>query len=392
MDIAYHPITYQLGTFTLSQINWSTLVKEVYAIIMSFCKMAFCPHDAEVIIQSVHAPLQKLIKNKTKNVLTQNWTLEIFSFSPHVTFQHIKGKDNVLADSLSHLQCLGIYEKSPPEKPGEEYDITICEEGETIQEYVQPKDFTPPNPDMVTLVTDSNNEESVINKHTFQVGDDIYEKDLTLIPKPHIQYTPHQIKWFQMKDPSLAIIMNKLQKGTHPNKSLPNMYFLNTDGVLYHCVWEGSQSSEAVVVPKGLYQLVLTMCHDLMWHTATGWSHKKLQICKQDCTKQVHQCKECQHVSLKESCYVDSNLQIPRLPMLFIAMDLLGEYPEMANANCYPLTFFCMITSFVNIIPIKDKKTETVINAYIKYIYANEGRSKFMLSDNGEEFSSDSMA
>ena len=90
-----------------------------------------------------------------------------------------------------------------------------------------------------------------------------------MIPEPHIQYTPYQIKWLQMKDPSLVVIMNKLQKGTHPHKPLPNTYFLNTDGILYHCVREDSQSFEAVVVQKKLYQMVLTMCHDLRGHNCT---------------------------------------------------------------------------------------------------------------------------
>ena len=103
LDFTYHPITYQSGTFTLGQINWSTPVKEVHAIMISFHKLASYLHDAEVVIQSDHAPLQKLIKNKTKNVLTQNWSLEIFSISIHVTFQHIKGKDNILANSQSCL-------------------------------------------------------------------------------------------------------------------------------------------------------------------------------------------------------------------------------------------------------------------------------------------------
>ena len=85
--------------------------------------------------------------------------------------------------------------------------MMIFDEGETIHEHVQPEDFTPSNPNMVTLVTNSNNEESVSDKHTFQVGDDIYEEDLH---KPHVQYTPHQIKHLQMKDPSLAVIINKL--------------------------------------------------------------------------------------------------------------------------------------------------------------------------------------
>ena len=51
--------------------------------------------------------------------------------------------------------------------------------------------------------------------------------------------------------------------------------------------------------------------------------------------------------------------------MSFIVVDLLGEYPEMENGNHYALTAICMLTSFVSIIPIKDKITETVINAHI---------------------------
>ena len=64
----------------------------------------------------------------------------------------------------------------------------------------------------------------------------------------------------------------------------------------------------------------------------------------------------------------------------------------MENGNFYALTIIYMLTLFVNIIPIKDKKTETVINAYIKYIYADKGGSKFILSNNGKEFCSASMA
>ena len=50
LDITYHPIMYQSGTFTSSQINWSTLVKEVYVIMMLFHKIAFYLHDVEVVI------------------------------------------------------------------------------------------------------------------------------------------------------------------------------------------------------------------------------------------------------------------------------------------------------------------------------------------------------
>ena len=121
--------------------------------------------------------------------------------------------------------------KGAPRKTGKEFGITIFDEGEIIHEHAQPEDVTPPHPDVVTLISNPNHKESVIDKHTFKVGDDLCEEDL---PKPHIQYTPHQIKHLQMKDPSLALIINKLQKGTQPQEPLPNTYFLNTDGVLYH--------------------------------------------------------------------------------------------------------------------------------------------------------------
>ena len=91
--------------------------------------------------------------------------------------------------------------KSPPEKPGEEFDITLFDEGEIIYEHAWPEDFTPLHSDVVTLISDPNHEEPIIDKHAFQVEDNLYEKDL---PKPHIWYTPQQIKHLQMTDPSLT--------------------------------------------------------------------------------------------------------------------------------------------------------------------------------------------
>ena len=125
------------------------------------------------------------------------------------------------------------------------------------------------------------------------------------------------------------------------------------------------------------------------------WVHKKILFLAeiearlyQTCV----QCKECQQVSLKEPHYVDSNLCISKLPMSFFVMDLLGENPETENGNHYTLTVICMLTPFISIVPIKEKKTETMINACIKYTYADKGRSQFILSDNGKEFSGASMA
>ena len=51
-----------------------------------------------------------------------------------------------------------------------------------------------------------------------------------------------------------------------------------------------------------------------------------------------------------------------------------------------------MHTSFVEAISIQDKRTESVIKAYIKNVYTYKGGSKFILTDRGSEFSSEAMS
>ena len=49
-----------------------------------------------------------------------------------------------------------------------------------------------------------------------------------------------------------------------------------------------------------------------------------------------------------------------------------------------------MLTSFVEVIPIEDKKTKTVIKVYVKCMYTDNDKSKFILTDS--EFSSGVMS
>ena len=51
----------------------------------------------------------------------------------HIEFKHIKGKDNVLVDSLSGLRHLGLHDDNDPEKPGQEYGKSIFDTDENIK-------------------------------------------------------------------------------------------------------------------------------------------------------------------------------------------------------------------------------------------------------------------
>ena len=68
-----------------------------------------------------------------KNDMVNNWLQEIYTINPHIGFEHIKGKENILADSLSRLKILGLYETNTPEKEGHGYSKFVFNlEPETV--------------------------------------------------------------------------------------------------------------------------------------------------------------------------------------------------------------------------------------------------------------------
>ena len=96
-----HPIAYVSGLFRGSQLNLAALMKEAYAIYMSIKKLSFYLTDAAVLLKSDHLPLKKFLQKNTMNNKVNNWAMELEAFN--IKFQHVSGKTNILADTLSHL-------------------------------------------------------------------------------------------------------------------------------------------------------------------------------------------------------------------------------------------------------------------------------------------------
>ena len=82
--------------------------------------------------------------------------------------------------------------------------------------------------------------------------------------------------------------------------------------------------------------------------------------------------------------------EIPKAPMDFISMDLIGEfYPPSTRGNRYALTVICMLTGWVWCVPILNKTANAVLKAYLKNVHHVFGPSRKILSDNGTEFKND---
>ena len=65
-----------------------------------------------------HATLSKFMYSVTKNGSVSNWSQEIHAITPYTDFEHTKGKENVLVDTVSRLRTLGLYKVNEPEKEG----------------------------------------------------------------------------------------------------------------------------------------------------------------------------------------------------------------------------------------------------------------------------------
>lgn len=99
-DGLLHPVSYTSSTFNKHQMNYSTIEKELLALIMAIRKFNCYLHGAPLIqVYTDHNPLQFLHRNRGHNQRLLRWSLFLQGYN--LKINHIKGTENVLADALS---------------------------------------------------------------------------------------------------------------------------------------------------------------------------------------------------------------------------------------------------------------------------------------------------
>ena len=99
--VSVHEVVFVSGLFRGSQLNWAALMEEAYALYMSVKKLSFYLIQADVLLKSNHLPLKRFLHKNILNSKVNDWVMGLESFN--IQFQHIKGQNNVLADTLSCL-------------------------------------------------------------------------------------------------------------------------------------------------------------------------------------------------------------------------------------------------------------------------------------------------
>ena len=358
-----HPITYASGLFKGSQINWAALTKEAYAIYMSVKKLNYYLNDCEgITLRSDHLPLKKFLQKNTLNTNVNNWAVELSSYK--INFEYIKGIKNTLADTMSRLVNITPEIQKESELPGYEFGYCVFEPLEPIKTI----------PKLINEIK----EDTKSNKNP----DPIPVPD-----EPKIQLDQTELRKLQSEDPFIKRVIKELMNG----RLVSSPYYIN-NGLLHKKINDNKQVFETLVVTPSCAPLLLYLAHNEMGHNGSTRTYMQIRRnyywkgMKADIYKYVKQCKECKEYNITPVKYVTGQFSSPAMPMEFISMDLIGEFPETTNGNKYALTVICMLTGYTWCIPVKSKHAGQIIQAYLRQVYNKFGGSRKILSDNGTEF------
>ena len=148
-----------------------------------------------------------------------------------------------------------------------------------------------------------------------------------------------------------------------------------------------------IVVPDVLKDCLLILAHDKQGHNGFRRTYASLKNryhwkgMKKSVYQHCTNCQVCAKHNIKTQQLKNEHFSSPTQPMEFIAMDLIGEFhPASSKGNRFALTAVCMLTGFTFCIPLKSKRAEDVIKAYIDHICCTFGPSRKILTDNGTEF------
>ena len=196
------------------------------------------------------------------------------------------------------------------------------------------------------------------------------------------------MKELQEQDPKVSHL-RKLWSENKLNKTL----FTMENDILRRVIMINGLLYKLAVTPSILKDCLIMLAHDEQGHNGFKRTYASLQTVyywkgmKRQIQLHCRRCRTCaRHNVISQESHKE-HFAVLTQPMEFIAMDLIGEFhPASSKGNCYALTAICMLTGFTFCIPLKNKKAEEVVKAYLNHICCVFGPSKKILTDNGTEF------
>ena len=200
------------------------------------------------------------------NSKVNNWAIELETFN--ITFEHISGVKNTLADTLSRIVKVDPDIQSEPEQEGYEFGYSCLEELPPVEVFAVAEKVAK----NVNLWPDK------------EIG--IPEFECTLpVPKGKLHH-------LQLKDE----MCQKRARQVHTGMDSSKLYYINKDSILWKLLEDNEEIFQTTVLPKILIDPVLQLAHNsagyngfqevyLSIRRLCYWNNMKKDI--------LHHCKQC---------------------------------------------------------------------------------------------------
>ena len=297
-----------------------------------------------------HKPLELFLSRGMKIAKLNRWAMLLQEHD--ITFVHIKGKDNILANAISRLHTLDIYEKTMETQHSPAVKTPITQQEGTIG-LIQSIDSTPW---LQSLNMSSTN-----------------------------------LQMFQKQDKFCKNKAHELHLG---NKS---SFYLNHEGILKCKLVINNLKVSTIVVPLTLTNTLLHEFHNCRGHQGCARTLNTLKRklwwkgMQKHIKYHISNCITCSKNLPNVLCHPQLHLEIPKIPFTCIAIDTIGKLPTASSGNKYALTCIDLLTSYVIAIPMPDKTANSAVGAYLSGILSRAGASMVCLLDNGSELKSSQM-
>ena len=413
-------------TFTKTERAYSTVKKEVLALLYTLKTMEFFLRFATkvIILVDAQAILYLRLCRESAGILLR-FSVELSNYDAEI--HHVKGENNEISDVLSrhHIDLEKIKEEIDTSKPMTEKQtmtllnrLKIPEGTRFTKEEVAFMLEAPslPNPEskikkksvakegfreMKNTAQTLHNRKVKMPKETkYAPGAKIPTNSCNVQVKTEINMaksltytdfktvsravltgalTPDQFKQAQREDEYIATIIKRIKKLRK---------FIIIDGLVYF----RNRFSTKLVLPIALIDIVINAKHftvfglhyskarierDIMskYHVAQSVLNEKLKMLRNNCLICQFNATGTKDQTLRRTDYIYA-------PRTTWAVDLMPNMPLTTKGNRVALLAVDLFTGYIQICPMKDRKTETLIDAIKKTIIRPFGIPKFLRSDN----------
>ena len=343
-DQDIRPVAYFSGTFTAQNKSWCATEKEAYAVLKSMQCFDYYLRGAKCTLHCNHKPLEPFLTRGMKIAKLDRWVMLLQEYD--ITFVHIKGKDNILADAISQLCTIDIYEKAIETEHSHIAKITTTQPDETIEQIQH------------------------VNSSALLLTLNISCTTLCRLQK--------QDKFCKNK-------VCKLHSG------IDSTFYLNNDSILRWTLIINDLEVCTTVVSLALTNTIIHELHNCRGHQGCARTLNALKRrfwwkgMWKDIKYHISNSITCSKNLPNISCHPQLHLGIPKVPFTCIAIDTIGKLPTTSSGNRYALTCIDLLTSYVIAMPIPDKTAKSIEEAYLSGILSQAGASMVCLLDNGSE-------